>query len=128
MNDIGLSVVADIGFGRASVARDTSTVGVGSQPPKAAETGKTLPGDLAASAQKQSVQQLGQAVKELNQFVQNEQRDLKFQINEDTGEMVVRVVDRSSGELIRQIPNEVVIALAAQVRNNEPLQLLDMQG
>lgn len=128
MNDIGLSVVTDIGFGRASVARDTSTVGVGSQSPKAAETGKTLPGDLAASAQKQSVQQLGQAVKELNQFVQNEQRDLKFQINEDTGEMVVRVVDRSSGELIRQIPNEVVIALAAQVRNNEPLQLLDMQG
>lgn len=126
MNDIGLSVVTDSGFSRASVTKETSTVGAGSKPSVAAETGKTLPYDVAASAA--SAQKLSHAVEDLNQFVQNEQRDLKFQINEDTGEMVVSVVDRKSGDLIRQIPNEVVIALAAKVRNNEPLQLLSMQG
>lgn len=128
MNDIGLSLVTEAGFGRATVARDSSTVGNGSRSPAvaAAETGKTLPYDVAAS--RVSVDKIMEAAEELNRFVQGEQRDLMFQVHEDTGEVVVRVVDRKSGDLIRQIPNDVVLELAVKVREHEPFQLLNMRS
>jgi len=69
-----------------------------------------------------------EAVSELNSYVQNEQRELLFNVDEGSGDMVVRVVDRESGELIRQIPNEVVLDLAAKAKANEPLQLINMHG
>lgn len=128
MKDIGLSLVTEAGVARSSAARDSSTVGDGirASATAAAETGKTLPYDVAAS--RVSVGRITEAAEELNRFVQGEQRDLKFQVHEDSGEVVVRVVDRKSGDLIRQIPNDVVLELAAKVRDNEPLQLLSMQG
>lgn len=126
MNHIGLSVVADSGFGRATAAKETSSVGTGSKPSAVAETGKTLPQDVAASPV--SLENLQQAAAELNRFVQGEQRDLMFEVNEDTGQVVVQVVDRKSGDLIRQIPNEVVLELAVRVRQNEPLQLFSQLG
>lgn len=128
MKDIGLSLVTEAGVARSSAARDSSTVGDGIRASAAAvaETGKTLPYDVAAS--RVSVGRITEAAEELNRFVQGEQRDLKFQVHEDSGEVVVRVVDRKSGDLIRQIPNDVVLELAAKVRDNEPLQLLSMQG
>lgn len=69
-----------------------------------------------------------EAVSELNSYVQNEQRELLFNVDEGSGDMVVRVVDRESGELIRQIPNDVVLDLAAKAKANEPLQLINMHG
>ena len=69
-----------------------------------------------------------QAVVELNSYIQSERRDLFFSLEDTSGEMVVRVVDCESGELIRQMPNQVVLDLAASVRQNEPLQLINMQG
>ncbi len=100
-----------------------------------AETGKTLPPEVAVlrentqeSGVKASKEGVSKAVAELNAYVQNEQRDLLFSVDEGSGDMVVRVVDRRSGDLIRQIPNEVVLHLAAKARDNEPLQLISMQG
>lgn len=71
---------------------------------------------------------INEAVSELNNYVQHEQRDLMFSVDEGSGDVVVRVVDRTSGELIRQIPNDVVLDLAAKARDNEPLQLISMYG
>lgn len=125
MNDIGLSPVMETGLVRAPVSRGSSAAEEVGRPSAVAEAGKTLP---PVAASQVSVEQVTEAAEELNRYVQGEQRDLNFQVHEDTGKVVVRVVDRSSGELIRQIPNEVVLELAAKVRNNEPLQLLSQQG
>ncbi|WP_439134330.1 flagellar protein FlaG [Pseudomaricurvus sp.] len=107
----------------------SSTAGAGIKSSSVAETGKTLPHEVAVTATTaQSSEKVNQAVAELNSYIQNEQRDLMFHVDEDTGDTVVRVVDRSSGDLIRQIPNDVVLDLAAKARDNEPLQLISMQG
>lgn len=71
---------------------------------------------------------INQAVIELNNYVQNEQRDLLFSVDDGSGSVVVKVVDRDSGELIRQIPNDIVLDLAARARENEAIQLVNMYG
>jgi flagellar protein FlaG len=72
-------------------------------------------------------EQLDQAVSQLNDFVQSVQRDLQFEVNNDLGETIVKVVDQSTQELIRQIPNEVVVRLAENLQQNEPLTLFNIK-
>ncbi len=57
-----------------------------------------------------------QAVGKINEIVQSVQRDLSFNMDEDSGKTVIKVVDTESGELIRQIPSEEVLAIASQLR------------
>lgn len=57
-----------------------------------------------------------QAVSKINEIVQSVQRDLSFNMDEDSGKTVIRVVDTESGELIRQIPSEEVLAIASHLR------------
>jgi flagellar protein FlaG len=37
---------------------------------------------------------------------------LQFEVDKDTDKVIVKVVDRVSGEVIRQIPNEDVVRIA----------------
>ena len=55
---------------------------------------------------------LKQAVSQLNNFVQNMQRDLQFSIDKESGAMVVKVIDAKSEKVIRQIPSEETLRLA----------------
>jgi flagellar protein FlaG len=72
-------------------------------------------------------EQLDAAVSQLNDFVQTVQRDLQFEVNNDLGETIVRVVDQSTQEIIRQIPNEVAVRLAENLQQVEPLTLFNIK-
>ena len=61
--------------------------------------------------------ELSEQVTEINDMIRNIQRDLAFNIDEDSGKTVIRVIDSESGELIRQIPSEKVLAIATQLRD-----------
>ncbi len=65
--------------------------------------------------------ELDQAVKQINDFVQDIQRNIEFSVDDDTGRTVIKVYDSSSEELIRQIPNEEVLELAKNLKNNNGL-------
>lgn len=52
--------------------------------------------------------QLNTIVKELNDFVQVVQRRLEFSIDQDNGEVIVRVVDAETRDVVREIPAEEV--------------------
>jgi flagellar protein FlaG len=56
--------------------------------------------------------ELKQAVSNLNDYVQNLQRDLQFSIDKESGVMVVKVIDTKSEKVIRQIPTEETLRLA----------------
>ena len=73
--------------------------------------GKELPARAADSAE------ISDAVTRINEIVQSVQRDLSFNVDEDSGQTVIRVVDSGSGELIRQIPSEEALAIALQLRD-----------
>ena len=61
--------------------------------------------------------QLQSAVKELQDYVQSLQRNLEFSLDDSTGKVVVKVVARDSGEVIRQIPSETALELAKSLKD-----------
>ena len=68
------------------------------------------------------------AVAQINDYVQHVQRDLLFSVDDELGSTVVKVVDRSSGEVIRQIPNDVTLELARNLKDTQSIQLLEAMG
>ncbi|WP_226595734.1 flagellar protein FlaG [Marinobacter nauticus] len=72
-------------------------------------------------------EELDQAVSQLNDFVQNVQRDLQFEVDNDMGQTIVKVVDQQTQEVIRQIPDEVALRLAEKLQQDEPLTLFNIK-
>ena len=70
---------------------------------------------------------LDQAVSQLNDFVQNVQRDLQFEVDNEMGQTIVKVVDQQTQEVIRQIPDEVALRLAEKLQQDEPLTLFNIK-
>lgn len=48
----------------------------------------------------------------LKEFAQSVQRDLDFKVDDGSGQVVVKVTDSASGDVIRQIPSEEALQLA----------------
>ncbi len=57
-------------------------------------------------------EKLEAATKVVREFVQPVNNNLEFSVDKDSGQMVVKVVDRSTREVIRQVPSEEMLALA----------------
>ena len=86
-----------------------------------AKQGNTLPvaGQEIASSDKSqnssnqlSSDELNQLVGQVNQSTLIQLSNLKFTVDEGTEKVVVRIEDRETGELIRQIPSEEMLAVA----------------
>ncbi|MDP1652716.1 MAG: flagellar protein FlaG [Rhodocyclaceae bacterium] len=60
-------------------------------------------------------QQIQQAVQSINQALQTSNSNLEFRIDAGTKRLVVKVVDTDTGELIRQIPSEAMLGIAASI-------------
>ena len=59
---------------------------------------------------------LDRVVSELKDYVQNMQRDLNFHVDDETGRVVIKVIDSSTSEVIREIPEAEVLSLARRMR------------
>lgn len=70
---------------------------------------------------------LDEAVSQLNDYVQSVQRDLQFEVDNEMGQTIVRVVDQQTQEVIRQIPDEVAMRLAEKLQQDEPLTLFNIK-
>ena len=49
---------------------------------------------------------------DLQKFVQSMGRDLSFSVDQTTGYHVVRVINPSTGELVRQLPSDELLKIA----------------
>jgi len=140
-----LSNIGQASYGSRSERSETRTA------PASPESGKNLPGpglspvnesslksaNLYTKAQEEQVgsaadqasraEELEQAVATLNDYVQNTERKLSFQLDEEAGLTVIRVFDKQSEELIRQIPSEEAVSLAQKLNQEEPLLLFSAQ-
>lgn len=74
--------------------------------------GRTPDTTTPASVSEPQRQPLEQAVSNIEGFVQKISRDLNFALDDSTGRMVVKVTDRASGNVVRQIPSEEALRLA----------------
>ncbi|WP_096084580.1 flagellar protein FlaG [Agaribacterium haliotis] len=115
---------------------------IGSSSSKGAADAKEQPPSQAASAA-QAVQDkaneaeqakpaseldLKQEVARVNDYVQNVQRDLQFSVDEELDRTIIRVVDSDSGELIRQIPEDIFLELARRLEQDGEMHLLNALG
>ena len=94
-----------------------------------AASGNNLPAAKAATGKAEEVttskKELDRAVKDVSSFVQNLARDLNFRVDEDTEKFVVTVIDSTTGEVVRQIPTEEVMAISRQIAEIQDHSTMD---
>jgi flagellar protein FlaG len=68
------------------------------------------------------------AVAQMNEYIQSTQRDLHFSYDPEAGETVIKVLDRVTQDVIRQIPDEIFLKLAQGFDSEGNLHLLSAQA
>jgi len=72
-------------------------------------------------------EELKHVVQAVNRQIQTTVPNLRFSVDEDTGKTVVRIVDTDTGEIIRQVPSEEMLAISRSIDRLQGL-LLDGEG
>ena len=65
------------------------------------------------------------AVSRLSKFVAPNQSEINFSVDESSGVRVVKIIDRNSNEVIRQMPSEEAVALARALDKLQGLLIKD---
>ncbi len=106
----------------------TTAQGKGEAGQSVQASGNTLPdSNVIKVATEVDPKAVESAVAKLNDHVQNTARTLNFQVDDESGKTVIKVYDRESEKLIRQIPNEMVLELARRLNEEEPSLLFKAQ-
>lgn len=90
----------------------TAKTGAAAAGARTEQSKRTAAEDAAAAQKPNSLEQVEQAMDEVRKAISPVARDLLFSIDEDTGRTIVKVVDASTDEVIRQIPSEEIISIA----------------
>jgi flagellar protein FlaG len=95
--------------------------------PKLPGEGKTLPQQSVdkPDAKSSDQQNIEAALREFKQQAQMVQRELHFSIDRESGKTVIKVMDASTQELIRQIPGDEALRFARILSEDEKLELFD---
>lgn len=90
--------------------------GVSELAPNRPVSASASPQPAAKPASSVSKVEVRAAVEQMQDYAQVMSRQLQFDVDEDSGRTVIRVLDKDSGDVIRQIPSEEVLALAKQMK------------
>ncbi len=83
--------------------------------------GKPLPQEKPKESNEQ--QEIEATLREFEQQAQMVQRELRFSIDRDSGKTVIKVMDASTQELVRQIPSDEALRFARKLSEDEKLEL-----
>jgi flagellar protein FlaG len=73
--------------------------------------------EVASKASESTTSQITEeVVNELNDAILGVRRELRFSIDEDSGRAVVQVLDSETGETIRQLPSDEILAVSRHIR------------
>jgi flagellar protein FlaG len=83
----------------------------------AREAAASVPGlratEPAAPAQRQADERMmRRAIDEANRVLTEKGRELTFEFSNDVGRVIVRLIDRRTGEVLRQIPSPEMVEIA----------------
>ena len=116
---------AGVAFTRPRAPAPASSQAPGSSAIQIPETPKVqAPKPVAIKFDASEVRQnLQEAVSMLNQQMASTNRGLGFQVDEAVGGPIVTVRSAETGEVVRQIPNEVVVRIAHNIEKVKGLLL-----
>lgn len=128
MNEVRSSQIAStilVNSASSKGAKETpSSINSNSLPEEAGNAEKTE----KSQAEPVSAPELQTAIVNVNDYVQSLQRDLQFSVDNDLDQTVIKVVDSDSGELIRQIPEDIFLELARRLKDDGEFRLLNALG
>ena len=102
----------------AAVTATTPSAAASAASSVATTTQSTAPAAKPQMVDPQELQKkLEEAVKRLNEQMQENKRQLGFSVDNRLNRQIVRVTNQETGELVRQIPSEVVIRVANSIEN-----------
>jgi len=116
------SVSADVRPAPPQVQTQVSAPAPAPVPSVAAQPG-TASVQPAQTVPAASAEELKKAVDAINRRLDESGQNLQFSLDEDSGKMVVRVVDTATKDVIRQIPSEVALAISHSLEKLQGLLL-----
>jgi len=109
---------------RAPVSSDAAVAqGAARAPATAVETANAV----KASAAVPTLDQVNEAVSQLNKSAQAKSQGLEFSVDSDTKRTVVKVIDQSTKEVLRQIPSPEALEIAKSLESKSGTGLLISQ-
>lgn len=115
-------VTTNLGVGNSSApdAGRSSSTPSAAAPQQPAPTGEqqSSPPAVGLPAGADQDSNVDDAVKAINDYVQNIKRSLNFSVDEESGRTIIKVIDSETGEEIRQIPPESVLSIAKHIEQS----------
>ena len=68
------------------------------------------------------------AARQLQEFLQQAGHSMKFTVDQATGMTIVRIYNSASGELVRQVPSEEIVRIAALLREDMRRSAVDLRA
>ncbi|MEO1573556.1 MAG: flagellar protein FlaG [Pseudomonadota bacterium] len=112
---------------RTAPVRPTAQTGK-SAPQATANTGRVAAGEADEAAQRADArtadktqsrrEEAEEAARALEEKTRDMGRNLRFEVDDDSGTTVIKVVDPSTEEVVRQIPSEEAVARAAALEGD----------
>jgi flagellar protein FlaG len=99
---------------KSSAAQEVSSVQAVDMQQDAVLNGKGAAAETNASGSTNQITE--DVVNELNEAILGVRRELKFSIDDGSGRAVVQVLDSETGETIRQLPSDEVLAVSRHIR------------
>jgi flagellar protein FlaG len=62
-----------------------------------------------------SIDELTKVAQQLQDFVSGMNKTLEFSVHEDSGRNVIKVIDKDSGDLVKQYPSEEVLDIVSKL-------------
>lgn len=62
-----------------------------------------------------SIKQLDNVAQQLQEFMSDLNRDIKFSVDKESGRDVIKVIDNNSGDILKQYPSEEVLSLVSKL-------------
>lgn len=118
--DMGVVKIFEVTRPATSTAASAAGAGVNQAAQMAPAVSRSSSSEQVATQTHQAVSQspeaeremLQSAVSDIQDFVQSVRRDINFNLDEDSGRVVINVTEATSGDVIRQIPSEEALRLA----------------
>ncbi|WP_020681774.1 flagellar protein FlaG [Marinobacterium rhizophilum] len=98
---------------RSATVRDTGTI-----TPQSGNSNSTA---VATENAQLTVQEAAETLEALNNVMQQMQRGISFQMDENSGRSVIQVIDRDSGDVIKQMPSQDLLKLINHMQEMQSL-------
>lgn len=99
-----------------SPVRETGPVQPAAAPARESGGGVLPPGGNDRPPVEVPAVDISRAISNLNQFLQDSQRDLMFRLDQASGRVVITILNPNTGEIVRQIPPDEVLKAARNLR------------